>query len=124
MLLISDDDMVIAYHTLSASSIPVGGMGAEVARKYPKYSEGMPATLLGCLAVDSNHVGRGYGRQILMNAIERAFAATAVIGSAFLVVRAIDDEAFRFYRKYGFMPFPDDPRRLFLPMDTIAELFA
>lgn len=123
MLLIADDDGVIAYHTLSASSIGVGTLGAEVVRKYPRYSEGMPATLLGRLAVDSSHVGRGYGRQILMNAIERAFAATAVVGSAFLIVRAIDDEAFRFYRKYGFVPFPDDPRRLFLPMDTIAQLF-
>lgn len=123
-MLIADDAAVIAYHTLSASSIGVGALGPEVERKYPKYSEGIPATLLGRLAVDSNHVGRGYGRQILMNAIERSFAAAAVVGAAFLIVRAIDDEAFRFYRKYGFIPFPDDPRRLFLAMDTLAELFA
>lgn len=123
VLLVTDNVTITAYHTLSASAIHPGSLSAEVARKYPKYSEGLPATLLGRLAVDSKYIGRGHGRQILMNAIEKAFAATSVVASAFLIVRAIDDDAFRFYRKYGFIPFPDDPRRLFLPMYTIAELF-
>ena len=38
-----------------------------------------------------------------------------------VVVDAIDERAVRFYRRYDFIPFPDNPRRLFLTMATIAK---
>lgn len=34
-----------------------------------------------------------------------------------------DDPAVAFYRRYGFLPFADDPRRLYLPMASIRALF-
>jgi hypothetical protein len=40
------------------------------------------------------------------------------------LVDAIDPEAARFYRKYGFIEFLDDPLRLFLPRKTIAKSFS
>jgi hypothetical protein len=32
-------------------------------------------------------------------------------------------EAVEFYRHYGFIPFPDKPNRLFLPMTSIQKMF-
>lgn len=122
VLLVDDDEAIIAFHTLSATAIDPGELKAELSRKFPKYAEGIPATLLGRLAVDLRHLRKRHGEAILMNAIERAFQSTSAVASAFLIVRAIDDDAFRFYKRYGFTPFPDDPRRLFLPMATVAEL--
>ena len=58
-----------------------------------------------------------------MDALRRAYGQSSQIASAALVVRAIDDDAFRFYRHFDFMPFPERRDQLFLPMATIASLF-
>lgn len=41
-----------------------------------------------------------------------------------MVVDAKDDAAARFYERESFRPLPDQPRRLFLTMSLVAELFA
>jgi hypothetical protein len=40
-----------------------------------------------------------------------------------VIVDAKDEVAERFYSHYGFIRLPQTPRRLFLPMATIAEVF-
>lgn len=46
-----------------------------------------------------------------------------IAASTGVVVDAKNDKAVGFYSEYGFFaPFPDTPRRLFLRMQTIAEL--
>jgi hypothetical protein len=35
-----------------------------------------------------------------------------------------DDDAKRFYQKYGFIPLQDDPFHLYLPMATVRAMFA
>ncbi|MEO6331845.1 MAG: GNAT family N-acetyltransferase [Gemmatimonadaceae bacterium] len=82
------------------------------------------STLIGRLAVNSAFEKGGYGRGILLNALERALLATSTVASAFVIVRAIGDDAAKFYMHYGFVPLPDDPRKLYLPMQTIEQLVA
>jgi hypothetical protein len=41
-----------------------------------------------------------------------------------VVVDAKDADARRFYERESFLPFPDQPMKLFLPMANIAELFS
>jgi len=45
------------------------------------------------------------------------------IASLAVVVDAKDENARRFYTGYGFLPFPDTPNRLYLPMKTVEQLF-
>lgn len=123
VLLVPDDTTVVAYHTLSAARVDLGELPQELQRKYPRFSEGLPATLIGRLAVSSEYEGQGHGSATLMDALHKALIATDAVASAFVIVRAIDDRAVRFYTKHGFAPLPDDPRRLFLPMATVARLF-
>ena len=59
-----------------------------------------------------------------MDALRRVFQTTADIASLAIVVDAKDDEARNFYEHYDFLAFPDNEFRLFLPMKTIAGLFA
>jgi len=40
-----------------------------------------------------------------------------------VIVDAKDDQARRFYLKYGFLALPGISGRLFLPMKTIEQLF-
>jgi ribosomal protein S18 acetylase RimI-like enzyme len=113
---------VLGYYTLSALSVDVGAWPEDVARKLPKYPF-VPATLLGRLAVDRGLRGKGAGEHLLMDALRRALAASREVASVAVVVDAKDDNAVSFYRRYGFITFPDQPNRLFLPMATIEPLF-
>jgi predicted GNAT family N-acyltransferase len=100
---------------LAADELP-----ADLTRKLPRYPL-MPATLLGRLAVDQKRRGEGWGRYMLIDALRRA--AQSESASFAVVVDAKDESAAHFYHKEGFAPFPSQPRRLFLPMATIAKLF-
>lgn len=114
---------VVGYYTLSALSIDVGAWPDDIARRLPKYPY-VPATLLGRLAVDSSLRGMGWGEHLLMDALWRALQVSRDVGSAAVIVDAKDEGAVAFYRRYGFLPFADQPNRLFLPMSVVEGLFS
>jgi len=122
VLLVDGPFRIAGYHSLSSTRLNLGELPPPLAKQYPKYAEGIPATLLGRLAVNIVDRGQGWGEALLMNAIERALLATTVVASAFIIVRAIDARATRFYRRYGFTEFPGDAGRLYLPMKTVQRL--
>jgi GNAT superfamily N-acetyltransferase len=95
----------------------------DVIKKLPAYPV-VPVTLLGRLAVDQRYRGRGVGEFLVVHTLQRALAQSSRIAAAAVVVDAIDEQASRFYRHFGFMPFPDRPSRLFLPMKMISNLFS
>ena len=116
------DERVIGYYSLSALSVDVGAWPEDV-RKLPRYPH-VPATLLGRLAVDGSARGQRLGEYLLMDALRRALVASREVGSVAVIVDAIDQAAGAFYDRYGFRPFPDQPRRLFLPMAVIEPLLS
>ena len=116
------DNSVIGYYSLSATSILLDDLPEKTAKKLPRYPD-VPATLLGRLAVDMHHKGRGYGEVLLVDALRRSFQAATDVASCAVVVDAKDDQACLFYKHYGFIRFPDHALRMFLPMQTIASLF-
>jgi GNAT superfamily N-acetyltransferase len=116
------DDSVVGYYSLSATCILLDDLPEETVKKLPRYPD-VPATLLGRLAVDKRHKGRGYGEVLLVDALRRAFQASTEVASFAVVVDPKDDEARLFYKHFGFIAFPDHELRMFLPMQTIAKLF-
>lgn len=120
-VLVLPDGAIAGYCTLSATAVNLGELPADIARKLPRYPL-IPATLLGRLAVDQRHRGKGYGRHLLADALHRSLKSE--IASFAIIVDAKDDEARRFYERESFLPLPDQPRRLFRPMTDIARLFA
>jgi GNAT superfamily N-acetyltransferase len=111
---------ICGYYSLSATSFQRDELPAEQARKLPRYP--VPAVLLGRLAVDRDAQGSGLGEFLLMDAMCRTLLATQVMAVHAMVVDAKDAAAAKFYRKYGFIDFPNNTRRLFLPMATIRQL--
>jgi GNAT superfamily N-acetyltransferase len=122
VLLVDDAARIAGYHTLSSARLSLGELPPVLAKRYPRYAEGIPATLLGRLAVDSAYRGKRWGEALLLNALERSYLATNVVTSAFVLVRAIDPKASRFYERYGFVELPGSPGRLFLTMKTVEAL--
>ncbi len=114
-------DEVIGYYTLSTESIPKDDAPLQFQKKI-RYQY-IPTILLGRLAVDKNHFGKGLGKLLLVNSLKRSLeVATHHIGAVAVVVDPIDNEAQEFYAKYGFILLPDSGK-MFLSMKTIANAF-
>jgi len=114
--------VIVGYYSLSATVVPLRDLPPQTAARLPRYPL-LPATLLGRLAVDRKHQGRKLGEFLLADALQRSLAQSGEIGSMAVIVDAIDDRARSFYEHFQFIAFPDQPRRLFLPMESIAGLF-
>ena len=112
---------VAGFYTLSSTTVKLADWPESVRKKLPRYPL-VPATLLGRLAVSVSHKGHRLGERLLMDAQRRSLAASRAVGSTAVIVDAKDGEVGGFYARYGFIPFPDQPARLFLPMKTITQL--
>ncbi len=119
-LLVLSDGTVAGYYTLSSTAVRLPELPETIVRRLPRYPL-VPATLLGRLAVDRRQQGRGFGRFLLADALHRALRSE--IASFAVIVDAEDESARRFYERESFLPFPDQPMKLFLPMAAIAKLF-
>ena len=113
---------VLGYYTLSSFGTNLEELPEEMAKKLPRYPMA-PATFLGRLAVDEDQHGKGLGELLLMDALHRSLDQADVIGSAAVVVEAMDKKAFEFYKNFNFLSFADRKDRLYLPMKTILKLF-
>ncbi len=108
---------IAGYYTLSSLAIALDDLPAQLARKLPRHP--VPAALLGRLAVNQAACGHGIGRMLLADAIKRTLAVSDEIAIYALVVDAIDDQAQRFYEKFGFSLLSSASRRLFLSLKSI-----
>lgn len=114
---LTDEGRIAGYYTLASASVALTALPAETAKKLPRYPA-VPAVRMGRLAVDQTFKGQGLGGALLADAIDRA--TRAEIAAYALMVNAKDEEAAAFYRHHGFIPLPDSPLTLFLPLATAS----
>jgi predicted GNAT family N-acyltransferase len=123
-ILADETNKVIGYYTLSSASIPRDQLPDAIKNKMPPRYHDLPATLLGRLATDLNSRGQGFGETLLLDALKRSYdISTKEIGSMAVIVDPIDEDAIRFYAKYGFILLPDSGK-MFMAMETMAQLFS
>jgi ribosomal protein S18 acetylase RimI-like enzyme len=113
-------EQIAGYYSLSAASFAKDELPPALAKRLPHYP--VPAAVLGRLAIDRHHQGRGLGETLLLDAIRRVLRAANTIAVHAIIVDAKNKRAQAFYERYGFRPFPDAPRRLFLPLETFEKL--
>jgi predicted GNAT family N-acyltransferase len=123
-VLTTDGKTIAGYYTLSQYAIDAGDLPSDAANKLrlPKY-EKFPATLLGRLARSKEFKGQGIGEMLIAGALKNALEHSRHIASFAVVVDAKDEKASAFYRSFGFITLPDHPNRLFIPMQTIEQVF-
>lgn len=107
---------ILGYYTLSNCQIARQDLSADEARALPRHP--VPAVMLARLAVDQQRQGKHYGRWLLMDAIKRCALVGQQSGVYALVVDAKDNEAKRFYLRYGFIAIVSRPMMLYLPLET------
>jgi GNAT superfamily N-acetyltransferase len=112
----SDSRVVVAYFTLAAHLIRRADVPKKIGHGAP---DAIPAVLLARLALDRSLQGQGMGAQLLLDALERTVDASTSVAARLVVVDAVDDEAARFYRHFGFRPSPD-PHRLVRKTSEVA----
>ena len=116
----SGESKVIGYYALSNHQVSYKSLPEEQAKGLPAID--IPVVLLGRLAVDKSVQGQGLGAYLLIDALRRANHISHHIGVRAVEVHAIDEDARRFYLKYGFVSLSDDKFHLFLPMQVIRKL--
>jgi GNAT superfamily N-acetyltransferase len=122
-VLVTAEKRIAGYYTLSAASLKGDDLPAELLKKLrlPRYPE-LPGTLIGRLAVDVAYRGQGLGELLLLDALKRSWLGSRQVASLGVIVDAKDESARRFYLRYDFLPFPENDKRLFLPMRTLEKL--
>lgn len=107
------------YYTLLVRSVERGVWPRS--NKLP--ADGVGVALLGRLAVDKTSQGKRLGTLMLLRAIEQTERAAQDLGIYALLVEALDDHARSWYLStgFGFQEHLDNPRHLFLSIETIRQ---
>jgi len=121
VILDEENDDIIGYYTLSSASIPREDLPSEHSKKIPS-NYNAPVILLGRLAIDKSHKGKGLGTLLLVDSMKRCLKALDYVASMAIVTDPIDDDAEKFYLKYGFKKLPTS-KRLFITMSTVEKSF-
>ena len=104
---------ILGFYALASASILIEDLPPEWVKRYPRQ---IPVTRLGRLAIRADMQRQGLGRLLLADAVHRAKTAAQAVGSAGLFVDAKDDQAARFYQRYGFKACDSQPLKLYLPI--------
>jgi predicted N-acetyltransferase YhbS len=97
---------IVGYVSLSAAQIEREYLPKAAQRNRPSP---IPAILLGQLAIDRQHHGRGYARSLMLFALTTAVRLSKDIGCFGVLTHPLDDEVRAFYHRFGFEDLPFDP---------------
>jgi GNAT superfamily N-acetyltransferase len=112
-----DDNVVLGYYALTAGSVSRAEAPHRISKGLAAHPIGV--AVLGRLAVDSSHQGKGLGVSLLQDALMRVEQAAETIAIRAVLVQAIDETARDFYLRFGFSPSPIDDLRLMLLMKDL-----
>jgi len=113
------DTEIVGYYSLATGSINRGNAPGKIGRNMPNP---IPVIVLGRLAVDANHQGKGIGKGLIKDAVRRTLEVSEVVGVRALVVHAIDEAAKQFYsNKCGFKPSKIDEFTLLVTLKDIKK---
>lgn len=112
-----DPARALGFYTLSTGSIGLNSLPPEITRKLPKHP--VPVAIIGRLAVDASKRNLGLGKFLLVDALARVKTISKSIGIFAVVVDAKNEEAEKFYLKFGFQSFLDIPRKLWINIQAI-----
>lgn len=124
----SADGAVIGFYALNAHAVDYQDLPQKFARTRPSHGS-IPAAFLSMIGVDQRYAGKGYGGDLLVDALFRIATAAQSIGIAVVILDVLDDgnvdlvaRRKALYAKYGFQPLTSNPLRMFLPVATVRKL--
>jgi GNAT superfamily N-acetyltransferase len=110
---------IAGYYSLSVAGVDYAGTPARVAKGLTRYP--VPVMLLARLAVDRGSQGQGLGAALLKDALLRTLRAADIAGIRAVLVHAKNEDARRWYMRFGFEPGPIMPMHLFLLLKDVQH---
>ena len=129
-VMIAPGGPVIGFYALNAHAVSFSDLPPKFARTRPSHGN-IPAAYISMIGVDQRFAGRGYGGDLLVDALKRIARAADALGIAVVLLDVLDDgdaahmaKRKALYEAYGFAPLPSNPLGLFLPLGTVRGLIA
>lgn len=117
VVVVHEAGAVVGYYGLAPSVIQPNAAPRAIRTGRPP--DPIPCLLIGQLAVDRRHAGRGIGSALVKDALGRCVAGAVIVGGRAVVVRAIDAEAEAYWQSWGFIPSRDNPSVLMRSMQDV-----
>ncbi len=111
---------VVGYYSLTVGQVDTLEVPDRVRKGMGQYP--IPVVLLARLAVDHRHQGQGIGPGLLRDAITRALTISEQAGVRAMMTHPLDEDATRFYLKFGFVPSPAGEGMLLLLLKDAQRL--
>ena len=115
-------DTVVGYHTLTVGEVKREEAPERLIKGLARHP--VPIMLLARLAIDRRWQGRGIGKALLRDAMQRTLHAADIAGIRAFAVHAKDEAARNFYQKYDFRSSPADPMHLFVLIKDVKRIIA
>lgn len=109
---------VVGYYALATGAVAQKEATGKVRRNMP---EPIPVMVLGRLAIDREHQGRGLGSALLKDALMRTLSVASIVGVRAILLHAISDDARRFYEHAGFTASPVDPMTMMIALADVEK---
>jgi GNAT superfamily N-acetyltransferase len=117
-----DDEVpteILGFYTVALRRmIPKEVLPPQMAKRLPRE---VPGFTLARLAIRNDLKKQGHGEYMLIHAIDRVARVADEVGGVAMFVDAKSEDGAAFYKKYGFVPFPDNPLILCLPFADLPK---
>lgn len=111
---------VVGFYSLAVGSVDPESAPARVMKGLARHP--VPVMILARLAVDKNHQGKGLGKALLKDALQRTAQAADIAGIRCLLVHAKDEAARQWYESWEFESSQTDSYHLFLMLKDLKAL--
>jgi hypothetical protein len=130
VLLREPEARVLGFHVLNAHSLDAGELPEALAKRAPRHGR-VPVAYLSMIGIDLSVQGQALGELLLMDTFQQIARAAALIGTAAAVLDITNDgdtaalqKRARYYARFGFKHFPEQPNRMFVPMAILRQIIA
>jgi len=116
---------VLGYYSINSHAIETGQLPRKFAKHAPNHG-GVGAVYISMFGVQSSAQGKGIGTLLIADALKRIARISDDLGIFAVVLDVLDEGGAEkvetrqaFYKRLGFIEFPSQPLRMFLPVATI-----
>ena len=110
---------IVGYFAICMGQILAQEVTGSMRRNMPRH---IPAVTLGRLAIDRTWQGKGLGRAMLADVVQRSIRASAEVSARLVIVHAISSAAEAFYLHHGFTRLPVETPTLALDLVKLQKL--
>ncbi|WP_462322240.1 GNAT family N-acetyltransferase [Halochromatium sp.] len=121
---------ILGFYSINAHRLD----SVDLPQRYRRFAlpdGSIPAAFIGMIGVTQRAQGQGIGSRLLVDALNGAYLASQRIGTAVVLLDILNcgqpaaiSRRQRLYRRFGFLPLESNPLRMFIPMGTVAQLYA